>query len=119
MMETRATLRQTDGSVRRNLVSRRRHRFMFPTVAVMVTLSALAAHPLTHALVEDWRAQPVGTMGVPQGWSELPLLQRALVRLGTLEIVEDEGQRALRFKTETDQHTIIRKKIRVDLDATP
>ena len=92
---------------------------MFPTVVVMITVSALVAHPLTDAPVEDWRAQPVGTMDVPVGWSELPLLQRALLRRGTLEIVEDEGQRALRLKTQTDQHTIIRKQIRVDLNATP
>ena len=88
-------------------------------VAVMIALSALAAPPLTDAPVEDRRAQPVGTKGVPLEWSELPLLQRALVRGGTLEIVEDEGQRALRLKTQSDQHTIIRKQIRVDLNATP
>jgi hypothetical protein len=53
------------------------------------------------------------------GWLELPLLQRALVKRGALDIVEDNGRRALRIKTGRDEHTIIRKKIHVDLAATP
>ena len=72
----------------------------------------------THVL-EDWRLQAPGTTGVPAGWTELPLLQRVLVKPGALEIVEDGDQRALRVKTERDQHTIIRKRIHVDLQATP
>jgi DUF3047 family protein len=70
-------------------------------------------------VVESWQTQRPGTTGVPAGWAELPLLQRALVTLGTLEIVKDEGRPVLWLKTETNQHTIIRKKVHVDLAATP
>jgi hypothetical protein len=39
----------------------------------------------------------VGAAGVPSGWLELPLLQRALVKRGALDIVEDNGRRALSY----------------------
>jgi Protein of unknown function (DUF3047) len=82
-------------------------------------LVALGATGSMTLLVEDWGQPPVGTAGVPKGWLELPLLQRALVKLGALDIVEDDGRRALRLKTSASEHTIIRKQIRVDLRATP
>ncbi len=87
------------------------------TVACVVAAGAPGAS--TILVVEDWRQHQLGAAGVPSGWMELPLLQRAVVKLGALDIVEDDGRRALRIKTGRDEHTIIRKKIRVDLAATP
>ena len=87
------------------------------TVASVVSWSIVAAS--TPLVVEDWRQQQVGAAGVPPGWLELPFLQRALVKRGALDIVEDNGRRALRIKTGRDEHTIIRKKIHVDLATTP
>ncbi len=87
------------------------------TVACGVSSSIVAAS--TTLIVEDWRQQQVGAVGVPSGWLELPLLQRALVKRRALDIVEDKGRRALRVKTGHDEQTIIRKKIHVDLATTP
>jgi hypothetical protein len=89
-------------------------------VATVLALCAADALALGGAqIVEDWRRQPPGATGLPAGWEELPLLQRMLVKPGALEVVEEAGRRALRMKTESDQHTIIRKRIHVDLQATP
>jgi hypothetical protein len=84
-------------------------------IGALTTIGASAQF----SIVEDWHAQPVGTSGIPLEWYQLPLTQRVIVRLGALEIVLDEGQRALRLTTDATQHTILRKKITADLTATP
>jgi hypothetical protein len=86
-------------------------------VAVALSICVVAA--AVDRVVEDWQHQTLGARGVPVGWSELPLLERLLVKRGFLEIVEDEGRRALHVRTETDQHTIIRRRIRADLRVMP
>ena len=78
-----------------------------------------ASRTTTDATLEDWQDERLGAHGVPKGWLELPLFQRVIIRRGTLEIVDDEGQRALRLTTDATQHTIIRKPITIDLQATP
>lgn len=93
-------------------------RVLAAAVAALL-LGALGAAAGASSIVENWRTQHVGATDVPAGWSELPFLERAFVTIGTLEVVEDAGRRALKLKTETDQHTIIRKKVHVDLHATP
>lgn len=93
------------------------HRLGLVSAVAVLALGALGAGRI--ATVESWQTHRPGATGVPAGWSELPLLQRALVKLGTLEIVKDDGRPVLRLKTDTDQHTIIRKKVHVDLAATP
>jgi len=92
---------------------------MCAAIVAAAMLNGLGGNASVQVPLEDWHAQPIGASGVPQGWFELPFPQRAVLRRGTLEIVDDEGQRALRLKTDQTQHTIIRKKIVVDLNATP
>ena len=87
-------------------------------VATSIAISVVGA-VASGDTVEDWRQLPPGTIGLPAGWMELPFVQRAFVKRGALEVIEDGGRRVLRAKTEPDQHTIIRKPIHVDLAATP
>jgi len=89
----------------------------FALVAVALAMCTVAT--AVERVVEDWQRQGLGTRGLPAGWSELPLFERLLVKRGALEIVDDEGRRALHVRTEVDQHTIIRRRISVDLQNTP
>lgn len=91
----------------------------FLAVALVLISAAAAVAAMGVVGVEDWHAQPLGATGIPRGWLELPVLERLLIRLGTLTIVEDQGQRALRLTTDGAQHTIIRKKITADLGVAP
>ena len=89
-------------------------------VIAAVALCGLAAAAWAATVVaEDWHAQALGPTALPAGWLELPILQRALLKAGALAVVDDHGRRALHVKTQADQHTIIRKRIQVDLRATP
>ena len=74
---------------------------------------ALGAGPI---LVEDWSAPPVGTHGVPPGWSsyETPGGHPRY----DFTVVDDGGRRGLELKSESE-HSTIAKEVDVDLAATP
>lgn len=67
-------------------------------------------------LVEDWRAMPRGSRGVPPGWRkyETPGGRPAY----DFTVVEDAGRRALELKSAAD-HSTIAKEVHVALEATP
>ncbi|HXJ80720.1 MAG TPA: DUF3047 domain-containing protein [Candidatus Methylomirabilis sp.] len=96
--------------------------------AVVVAVAALIVVCLSSALVsrstpqvedivvQDWTAQPLGSTGVPVGWS-------AYETFGgrpryDFAVVEDDGRRALDLRSRDDHSTIV-KKIHVDLRTTP
>ncbi len=81
-----------------------------------ILVAVAAAGP---AVIEDWQRHPLGSIGVPAGWSELPFPHRLGLKLGALEIVEADGIKGLRLRTEDGQHTVIARPIAVDLSATP
>ena len=66
--------------------------------------------------VEDWRAAPAGTTGVPPGWQpyETPFGHPAY----EFAIVDDAGRRALRMKS-ASEHSTIAKEAPIRLAATP
>ena len=92
-------------------------RILVGVVLALHAVGALAADGVQ--TVEGWRQQPPGPTSLPAGWEELPFVQRALIKRGALEIVDDGDRHALRLRTAHDQHTIIRTHIHVDLEAAP
>lgn len=67
-------------------------------------------------IVEDWRAMPRGSRGVPPGWRkyETPGGRPAY----DFTVVEDAGRRALDLKSAAD-HSTIAKEVHVALEVTP
>jgi Protein of unknown function (DUF3047) len=80
----------------------------------LLLLSAAAAADLL--VVEDWTKYPVGTKGVPSEWK----VQNWGNPAYELEVVENDGQRALHLKSR-DEGSTISKEIRgkVNLNETP
>jgi hypothetical protein len=96
------------------LLSRRAFLLASTSVLLGGRLARAAAGP--EEIVEDWRAVPVGTRGVPPGWEkyETPRGQPAY----DFTVVEDGGRRALNLKS-ASEHSTIAKPVHVDLEATP
>jgi len=83
------------------------------TVAFAVVATAWAAD---RVVVEDWRAYPLGTRGVPGEWKGQSWGKPAY----DLEVVSDNGQPVLRLRSKGETSTISRDlKGGVDLDETP
>lgn len=92
--------------------STRVHRAVF-AVACAVVATAWAGD---RVVVEDWRSNALGTRGIPSDWKEQTWGKPAY----DLEIVSDDGQRALHLKSKGETSTIIRDlKASVDLKETP
>ena len=82
-------------------------------VACVVVATAWAGD---RVVVEDWRSNALGTRGIPSDWKEQTWGKPAY----DLEIVSDDGQRALHLKSKGETSTIIRDlKASVDLKETP
>ena len=83
------------------------------TVAFAVVATAWAAD---RVVVEDWRAYPLGTRGVPGEWKGQSWGKPA----HDIEVVSDNGQPVLRLRSKGETSTISRDlKGGVDLDETP
>ena len=86
---------------------------LLPIATLLVAVAAWAADSVVLA---DWSKYRVGTKGIPDGWKGgnwgSPRYD--------FEVVEVEGQRVLRLKSEGDSSTIARDiKGKVDLKETP
>ena len=84
-----------------------------PVLTVFLLTSFAVA---TKIAIEDWTGPPLGTRGIPAGWT-------AYATLGgrpayDFSLVEDEGRRAIRLRSH-DDHSTIAREIHVDLEATP
>jgi hypothetical protein len=89
--------------------------------AVVVTLVLLAiagvATAADQVVIEDWKAYPVGTTGVPGDWKPQ---NWGTPNYANVKIVEDEGRRAVHMKSVNDSSTINREiKGKVRLKDTP
>jgi len=82
-------------------------------IVFAVVASAWAAD---RVVVEDWRSYPLGTKGIPGEWKEQSWGKPAY----DLEIVSDNGQAVLQFRSKGATSTINRDlKASVDLKETP
>jgi len=82
-------------------------------VLLLVAATALAA---ASVLIEDWSKNPVGANGIPDGWKG----QNWGSPSYNFVIVEDEGRKALRLRSEDDSSTIAKDiKGTIDLKETP
>ncbi len=66
-------------------------------------------------VIEDWKAHPVGTTGIPSGWQGQDWGSPAY----DLRIVEDDGQRALHLKSRNEGSTITKELKGITLKDTP
>src|SRR5215510_3430720 len=83
-------------------------------VLAFVTLSVAVAADLV--LVEDWSDVPVGTTGVPHGWNG----QNWGSPSYDIAVVENDGQRVLRLRSQDDSSTIVKDiKGKINLKETP
>src|SRR2546429_8638947 len=68
-------------------------------------------------VIEDWKASPIGTTGLPGDWKSQ---NWGTPHYENLKIVEDEGRRALSMKSVNDSSTINKEiKGKVHLKDTP
>src|SRR5256884_4950546 len=68
-------------------------------------------------VIEDWKAYPIGTTGLPGDWKSQ---NWGTPHYENLKIVEDEGRRALSMKSANDSSTINKEiKGKVRLKDTP
>ena len=89
------------------------------TVIGVLGLLAVAgvATAADQVVIEDWKAYPVGTTGVPGDWKPQ---NWGTPHYENLKIVEDEGRRALYMKSVNDSSTINKEiKGKVRLKDTP
>ena len=92
--------------------STRVHRAVFAVACAVVTTACAG----DRVVVEDWRSNALGTRGIPSDWKEQTWGKPAY----DLEVVSDDGQRALHLKSKGETSTIIRDlKAAVDLKETP
>ena len=85
-------------------------------LALVLVLLATPAGPAGRAGIEDWTGQPLGSRGIPAGWTAYatPGGRPAY----DFTIVEDQGRRALSLRSR-DEHSTIAREVQVDLEATP
>lgn len=83
--------------------------------AVVLTGLAIAAAAEV-ALVEDWTQPPVGTRGIPPGWTHYETFGGRPAYDFT--VVDSDGRRALLLKSH-NEHSTIARELHVDLRATP
>jgi hypothetical protein len=84
------------------------------TVAALV--AAAVAAWAAELVVADWKSYPVGTKGIPEGWKGGDWGSPKYL----LEVVDADGERVLRLRSEGDSSTISRDiKGKVNLGETP
>jgi Protein of unknown function (DUF3047) len=87
-------------------------------LAILVVVSVLvtSAWPAERAVIEDWRAYPRGTRGIPGDWKE----QTWGSPVYDFDIVTDDGRPVLHLRSKGDNSTISRDlKGSVNLEETP
>jgi len=87
-------------------------------IGVFVLLAvAGVATAADQVVIEDWKAYPIGTTGLPGDWKSQ---NWGTPHYENLKIVEDEGRRALSMKSANDSSTINKEiKGKVRLKDTP
>ena len=87
-------------------------------IGVFVLLAvAGVATAADQVVIEDWKAYPIGTTGLPGDWKSQ---NWGTPHYENLKIVEDEGRRALSMKSANDSSTINKEiKGKVHLEDTP
>jgi len=91
-----------------------RRRSVIVVLAVLTLASIASAAEL---VIEDWKADKVGSTGLPGGWKAQ---NWGTPNYENVTIVEDEGRRALHLKSANDSTTINREiKGKVHLKDTP
>ena len=90
------------------------HPWIYVALALLLGLSSTAAAEVSR--VEDWSQHVIGAKGIPTGWSKYETAGGRPAYDFTL--VENEGHKALRLKSNND-HSTITKELRVSLRATP
>jgi DUF3047 family protein len=80
---------------------------------ILIPVSLAFAAPI---LIEDWRAQTVGSRGIPSGWT--PYATFGGRPKYDFVITEDEGRRALHVASH-DEHSTIAKEVNINVEATP
>ncbi|MGH7308504.1 MAG: DUF3047 domain-containing protein [Candidatus Rokuibacteriota bacterium] len=89
-----------------------------PRVSAFVlalVLAVPAAWAADRAVIEDWKAYPVGTKGIPPGWQG----QNWGTPAYDFRIVENDGQRALHMQSRSEGSTISKEVKGITLQDTP
>jgi len=87
------------------------------TVAALAVLILIGIANAADTVIEDWKAYKVGSTGLPGEWKPQ---NWGSPNYNNLEIVDDEGRRALHLKSANDSTTLNREiKGRVNLKQTP
>ena len=76
--------------------------------------AALAIADADSVVIEDWKRQPDGQQGIPDGWQK----QNWGSPKYDFTVVTEDGERAIRLKSENDSSTIS-KEIKVDVKKYP
>ena len=84
----------------------------FVLTLLLAVATVWAADPV---VIEDWKAYPVGTKGIPPGWQGQDWGSPAY----DFRIVEDDGQRALHLKSRNEGSTISKEVKGLTLKDTP
>src|SRR5262245_29097458 len=84
-------------------------------VATLLVVAVTAAWAADRTVVEDWKSQPAGHRGLPQGWQGQSWGSAAY----DFVIVENDGQRALHLKSRNDSSTISKELSGINLKDTP
>jgi len=82
-------------------------------VALGVLALASLAAAADQVVIEDWKSQTLGSTGLPAGWQPQ---NWGTPKYDLLNVVEDEGRRALHMKSANDSSTLnkdIRGKVRL------
>ncbi len=85
-------------------------------MAAVFVVAMLAFAGSDPTVVEDWSSEAVGSTKVPTGWSYVTLPMRT--PRAEFLITTDEARHALLLRSH-DEHTVIAKRLSVDLAATP
>src|SRR5262249_1063486 len=94
-----------------SLRSSMRSRSMIVALGVLALASLAAA--ADQVVIEDWKSQTLGSTGLPAGWQPQ---NWGTPKYDLLNVVEDEGRRALHMKSANDSSTLnkdIRGKVRL------
>src|SRR5690349_15529100 len=87
------------------------------TIAALAVLILIGIANAADTVIEDWKAYKVGSTGLPGEWKPQ---NWGSPNYNNLEIVDDEGRRALHLKSANDSTTLNREiKGRVNLKQTP
>jgi DUF3047 family protein len=87
------------------------------TIAAVAVLTLIGIANAAETVIEDWKAYKVGSTGLPGEWKPQ---NWGSPHYDNLEIVDDDGRRALHLKSANDSTTLNREiKGRVNLKQTP